>query len=326
MRFAVDVMGGDYGPEPLASAAVKFAQNHPTIELLVVGDAEKLTFQTREAIEQCSSISLLSHKCFVSQELSATSLVRRKQQTSLQIALDQLQINACDVLVTPANTGAIVVCSKKSLGFFHQLKRPALIGQIPHVNPALPCFMLDCGASLASDIKRLKELYWLGIAFYQAYTGQDPQVGLLNVGEEITKGDRQARSFTMWQEKVNDLYFNGNVEGKTLFTGDNQLIVTNGFAGNLVLKSLEGLGALFFEMIQSCHADGKDALLKEMSRKLDKDQYNGALLAGVNGLVVKSHGGASERAFYSSLCRAKAFCEKNVLKQLSDNWLQMVKG
>lgn len=298
-RIGIDLMGSDNAPASLLKTAGSLLPLLPSnVELLAIGapdyaDGSPLPFHpAKEAIGM---------------EESPLLALRRKKEASLCVGLRLLKEGSIDAFVSAGNTGALISASKMILGTFPGLLRPALLALMP--TKKRPVAVLDVGANLQAKAAHLVQFASLGVAYQRARGIENPKLGILNIGSEAVKGTSDIR---IAYRKLQTLEsFAGNIEGKSVFDGDVDVLITDGFTGNVFLKTAEGIASLILDRIQS--RIPQNALkeirphLDDLQRHLHYAEHPGALLCGVKGTVVKCHGYSTPEAFANGIRGAIEF-------------------
>ena len=310
ITLAVDCMGGDHGPRVTLAACRRFLVQHPQARLLLVGQPEALTgwTDTRGQIVAASEVVGMDDPIEVA--------LRRKKDSSMRIAIEQVKLGAAQAAVSAGNTGALMAISRYVLKTMDGIDRPAIAGQMPNFKGG-GTTMLDLGANVDCSPEHLLQFAVMGSALVSVLQGnENPSVGLLNVGEEVIKGNeviKKAGELLRSASQAGDLNFYGNVEGNDIFKGTVDIVICDGFVGNVALKASEGLatmisGFLTAEFTRSISTKLLAFLaypvLSAFKSRVDHRRYNGAALLGLRGLVFKSHGSADELAFETALNRA----------------------
>ncbi len=306
-------MGADTAPSEIALAAENFLSSHPDpqLSLCLLAPAsvlEKIADQPRLEKRVCMSA--------ISSAEPPTVAVRRKPDSSLVLGVEALKEGHLDALVTAGSTGALLVASRLKLLPLRGVSRPALIALLP--SKQAPIAVLDVGANLKSSDRFLVECAAMGIAYQRCRGIENPTLALLNIGQEATKGTELHRKAHTALHKLAPGSFVGNIEARDLFEGKVDLVVTDGFTGNVFLKTAEGIAAFLLETLD--HPDyraGSDRL-EVMRKKLCYRGYPGALLCGVSGIVLKCHGNAGQESVASSLTLATQLVRGRFLERLQE--------
>lgn len=316
MRIAVDAMGGDLGPGVVVQGALQaLAALGPAAELFLVGDRA----QIETTLGSATRVTVVHAGEVITMEESPASAVRRKPDSSIGVATRMLASGEVDAVVSPGNTGAVVSSALLGLGRLSQVQRPAIATLFPTEGP--DCVLLDVGATAECKPLHLLQFAAMGAVFARIRLDRArPRVGLLNIGEEASKGnDLTAAAHALLRDSPLD--FVGNVEGRDLLHGKAEVVVCDGFTGNVVLKFAESIlgftrGLLRNEIATSARLRLGGWLIRPafaaMRRRLDYQEFGGAPLLGVDGIVVIAHGKSSARAIESAV-RATAGLVENRL-------------
>ena len=323
--MAVDCMGGDHGPSVTLPACQAFLQSHPEAELLLVGQPAALASAAGWA--RCQIVAAAD---VVAMDDTVETALRRKRDSSMRVAASLLRDNEAgparaDVAVSAGNTGALMAVSRYVLKTLEGIDRPAIATVMPNAKGRYTT-VLDLGANVDCTAEHLLQFALMGSALVAAVDGVDnPSVGLLNIGEESIKGGdtiRQAGDLLREAAAAGRLNFHGNVEGNDIFHGTTDIVVCDGFVGNVALKTSEGLASMLSAFIREEFTRGAYSrlaalvalpVLKRLKHRVDHRRYNGAALLGLRGLVFKSHGGADAFAFEQALARAHDAAARRLL-------------
>ncbi len=311
ITVAVDCMGGDHGPRITLPACRRFLQSHPDAQLLLVGRPEVLqawSAEPRVRVVEASEV--------VEMDDPVELALRKKKDSSMRIAIEQVKSGAAQAVVSAGNTGALMAVARYLLKTLDGIDRPAIAAQMPNALGG-GTTVLDLGANVDCTPEHLLQFAVMGSALVSALQNKEqPSVGLLNIGEEIIKGGESIKKTgELLRSAANsgDLNFFGNVEGNDIFKGTTDIVVCDGFVGNVALKASEGLATMVGAFLKDAFSRNiftKIAaivalpVLSSFKNKVDHRRYNGAALLGLRGLVFKSHGAADEVAFEQALIRA----------------------
>ncbi len=318
MRIAVDAMGGDLGPGVVVQGAVQaLAALGASAELFLVGDRA----QIEPTLGAATTVQVVHAGEVITMEESPAAAVRRKPDSSIGVAIRMLKSGEVDAVVSPGNTGAVVSSALLGLGRLSQVQRPAIATLFPTEGP--DCILLDVGATAECKPAHLLQFAAMGAVFARIRLGRErPRVGLLNIGEEPSKGNELAAAAHALL-RASPLDFVGNVEGRDLLQGKAEVVVCDGFTGNVVLKFAESIlgftrGLLRNEIATSTRLRLGGWLMRPafaaMRQRLDYQEFGGAPLLGVDGIVVIAHGKSSARAIESAI-RATALLVENRLTE-----------
>lgn len=318
IRIAIDCMGGDTGIPVTVPAAFDFAQRFPDTTLLLVGLPDALAAAVASASKKFPGlapgrISIVPATEVVLMDDSVEVALRRKKDSSMRLAAQSVKDGEADACVSAGNTGAWMAISRYVLKTLDGIDRPAIASILPN-QTGKSTTVLDLGANVDCTAEHLLQFAIMGVALAQVgQADQNPSVGLLNIGEEVIKGNEVVKQ-TAELLRASSLNFYGNVEGDDLFKGTVDVVVCDGFVGNVALKTAEGLSRMLATSIREefnrnifTRLMGVCAMpvLNRFRQRLDNRRYNGAALLGLRGVVIKSHGSADAYAFGFALERAR---------------------
>jgi fatty acid/phospholipid synthesis protein PlsX len=319
-------MSGDLGPRVVIAAAIHFVATFPEVELLLVGDQDQIqALLSSNAIPAHPAIRVLHAPDVVAMHEDPLSALRHKKNSSMWQALLLVQNGAADACVSAGNTGALMAISKYLLKTFPGIDRPAICKSLPVEQSS--SYMLDLGANLTCTAEQLHQFALMGSVLAASSGISEPTVALLNVGVEETKGTEVIRRCHELLSTDKQLNYVGFMESDAIFFGRANVIVCDGFAGNVALKSSEGVARLIAQKIQKSFARRwylgllaifMRPLLQEWRRDLNPGAYNGASFLGLQKPVVKSHGSADEHAFYQALSVAMEQVVQKVPARIQD--------
>ena len=329
--IAVDAMGGDFGPAVTVSASLAFLDSHADASLTLVGQIEVLQkhpqFAQLQANARCKVIAVTE---VVSMDDSIEIALRRKKNSSMRVAINQVKNGTAQAAVSAGNTGALMAIARYVLKTMDGIDRPAIATQLPNAKGGATT-VLDLGANVDCTEEHLLQFAVMGSALVTAVSNNlSPSVGLLNIGEEAIKGSeviKKAGDLLRSAANSGDLNFYGNVEGNDIFKGTTDIVVCDGFVGNVALKTSEGLASMigtFMKVEFSRNIFTKFAaivaypVLTAFKKRMDHRRYNGAALLGLQGLVFKSHGSADAFAFERALNRAYDATRNNLLERVRE--------
>jgi glycerol-3-phosphate acyltransferase PlsX len=315
-------MGGDHGPSVTIPAAISFLKQEPDAELILVGleDALRAELKKHRAGTH-SRITVKPASELVAMDDPIEVALRRKKDSSMRVAIELVKDGKADACVSAGNTGALMAVSRYVLKTMADVDRPAICSIMPN-EKGRPTYMLDLGANVDCEPHHLHQFAIMGSVMFSAVEGvKRPTIGLLNVGTEEIKGNEVVKATAALLRADHErgaLNFYGNVEGSDIFKGTTDVVVCDGFVGNVTLKAVEGLAHFFKSAFRENILSMLGGLLAYRSlKKLNPRSYNGASLLGLKGLVFKSHGGADAYAFEWAIRRAFDAAKYNVQEQLS---------
>jgi phosphate acyltransferase len=323
--IALDAMGGDHGAEVVVSAACAFLARAPSVDLVLVGQHDVLEplLAAQSRPEQRERIRIHHASQTVGMDELPSRALRGKKDSSMRVAIDLVKQGVADACVSAGNTGALMATARFVLKMLPDVDRPAIISAMPSRRGRT--HMLDLGANVDCTAEHLFQFAVMGSELVKAVEGvARPRVGLLNIGQEEIKGNDQVRRA---HELIgaSNLNYAGYVEGDDIFMGDVDLVVADGFVGNVALKSSEGVAKLVAHMLgQHFRRNLWSRLaallalptLRAFKRQADPRRYNGASLLGLRGIVVKSHGGADAMAFENAIHIALHEIKANVIARI----------
>lgn len=322
IKISIDCMGGDHGPSVTIPAAISFLKQAPEAELILVGleDAVRAELKKHHA-DRHPRISVVNATEVVTMDDPLEVALRRKKDSSMRVAITLVKDGKADACVSAGNTGALMAVSRYVLKTMAEVDRPAICSIMPN-ELGKPTYMLDLGANVDCEPHHLHQFAIMGSVLFSAMEGvKKPTIGLLNVGTEDIKGNEVVKATAALLRADHErgaLNFHGNVEGNDIFKGTTDVVVCDGFVGNVTLKAIEGLAHFVKSVFKESVVSMLGALIARKSlKKLNPARYNGAGLLGLKGLVFKSHGGADSYAFEWAIRRAYDAAKYNVQEQLS---------
>lgn len=331
IKIAIDAMGGDFAPKEIVIGAMEGAKEFGC-EIFLVGDEARI----REELNHCPGWDQLSvHIVHASETIemddSPGTAVRRKKDASVVVATRLVKEKKCDIVVAAGNTGAASAAALFGLGRISGIERPAIATVIPNLTGAT--VLLDAGANVDSKPKHLVQAAIMGSIYAAAVLNiANPRVGLLNVGEEESKGNEQALTTFPLLTALKTIRFIGNVEGRDITAGTVDVVVCDGFVGNIVLKTAEGLAKTLMQFVKDAIRNGGVLAniggllimpaMRKLKMKLDYAEYGGAPLLGIDGGFMICHGSSKARAIRSAVGAAKGFCEQRVVEHIRENLIQ----
>ena len=330
-------MGGDHGPSVTLPACRSFLDSHPQADLLLVGTAQALL--VAQGWPRCTLVTATE---VVAMHDPVEVALRRKRDSSMRVAIAQLKANparagaphlpaaAADVCISAGNTGALMAVARYVLKTFEGIDRPAIAALLPNMRGGFTK-VLDLGANVDCSAEHLLQFAVMGSALVSALDGNEqPSVGLLNIGEEAIKGSeiiKRAAELLRAADAAGQINFHGNVEGNDIFKGTTDLVVCDGFVGNVLLKTSEGLAGMMSQFIKQEFSRSPLAklaalvampVLNRFKARVDHRRYSGGALLGLRGLVFKAHGSSDAFAFERALARAYDAARNRLLDRVHD--------
>lgn len=325
LTVSVDAMGGDAGPSVVVTAIGRAVVRHPNVKFLLHGDEAELKplFAKREKLLDKVEIRHAPER--VKMEDKPSQIMRRGRNTSMWRAIESVDKKEADVIVSAGNTGALMAMSMLQLRVIENIERPAIAALWPTKRGQ--SVVLDVGANVGTDVDQLVDFAVMGEAFARAVLGLDrPTVGILNVGTEDLKGNDAVKgAAAILREATLPMEFRGFVEGDDIAEGTVDVIVTDGFTGNVALKTAEGTAKLVTHFLRSALTRSvfgrlgavlASGALNTLRRRLDPRALNGGIFLGLNGVVVKSHGGTDALGFASALDMAIDMAKADVISKI----------
>jgi glycerol-3-phosphate acyltransferase PlsX len=327
-------MGGDHGPQVVIPAAISALKAHPNVSLILVGDETVI----KAALENHGAITderfLIQHASQqVEMDESPALALRGKKDSSMRVAINLVKEGKASACVSAGNTGALMATARFVLKTLPGIERPAIVSALPTMKGH--SYVLDLGANVDSSAEHLVQFAVMGSVLAESVDGKEnPTVGLLNIGSEEIKGNERVKEAARLLSET-DLNYYGFVEGDDLYEGVVDVVVCDGFVGNVALKASEGVIHMIRHFLRQSFGRNiftkfagliASPVLKHFSRELDPRAYNGANFIGLQGIVIKSHGGADEFAFSNAINIAIVEAEKDVPKNISKHLEVLLEG
>ncbi|WOT06566.1 phosphate acyltransferase PlsX [Shewanella youngdeokensis] len=328
LTLALDAMGGDFGPRITVPATLQALRLNPLLKIVLVGDKpqidEYLTcaepqIRNRIEIEHTTEIVTMSDR--------PVHALRNRKQSSMRLAIDMVQDGKAQACLSAGNTGALMAMSKVILKTLPGIDRPALVSCLPAVNNT-PVYLLDLGANVSCDSETLFQFAVMGSVLSETVDKTEaPKVALLNVGSEEIKGNDQVQQAGRLLQQVPQINYTGFIEGDEIYSGNVDVIVCDGFVGNITLKASEGIARLLVHQLKKSLSKGFFVQLlakliaprvHSLLNQMNPDHYNGASLIGLRGIVVKSHGSADETAFLQAINLAVTEAQRRLPQMIED--------
>ena len=327
MKIIVDAMGGDNAPQEVVRGAVR-ARRELGVEIELVGRREEV--EACLAAEGCTDIPVVDAREVITMEDDPSTATRRKKDSSMTVALNRLRDGEGDAVVSAGSTGALLTGATLIVKRIRGIRRAAMAPVLPAGEHGV--MLIDCGANVECTSEYLLQFAFMGSFYARKLMGcANPRVGLLNVGTEDTKGgELQHQTFALLRQAHEEgrLNFVGNVEGTGVFAGDVDVVVCDGFTGNVLLKGTEGVIKYMMKALKGVfYANAKNklgaALLKKdlnaMRKSLDVNEVGGTALVGISKPVIKAHGSSNAASLFAAIRQARAFAESGIIEDINTN-------
>lgn len=327
MKIIVDAMGGDNAPEAIVKGAV-YARDRLGVEICLVGRTEDIE-RCLDGVDR-SGISIVDAPEIITMEDDPSTAVRRKKNSSMAIALNLLKNGEGDAMVSAGSTGALLTGATLIVKRVHGVRRAAMAPVFPSRENGL--MLIDCGANAECTPEYLLQFGYMGSFYAKRIMYIDnPRVGLLNIGVEETKGgELQHETYKLLRQakEAGRINFVGNVEASTMLMGGVDVVVADGFSGNIALKTAEGVAKwLFTELKDVFKMSTKNMLaaavvkkdVKGLAKKIDPNEVGGTALLGISKPVIKAHGSSGDEAFFAAIRQAKSFAESGLINDIAEN-------
>jgi len=327
ITIAIDAMGGDHGLKVLMPACVRAVKQNPNLSLLLVGDKIQISaYLKKQGLMGNRQLSIVHASEVVDMDELPSHALRNKKDSSMRVAINQVKDGHAQACVSAGNTGALMATARFVLKTLPGIDRPAIIAELPTRTGRTR--VIDLGANVDSCAEHLFQFAVMGSALIQAVDKKpNPSIALLNIGVEEIKGNDQVKRTAHMLAECSLMNYVGYVEGDHFYSGDVDLVVCDGFVGNVALKASEGLAKLMLNTLKESFTStwsGKligliaTPALRQLKKRMDPAAYNGASMLGLNGVVIKSHGGASDIAFQHAIDQAVLHVKNNVVDLVRD--------
>lgn len=327
MRIILDGMGGDNAPGEIVKGAVE-ASKLIEDEIVVVGDGDKIEFQLKKYKYSDEKISVKHASEVIENDDAPVRAVRRKKDSSMVVGLNMVKSGEGDLFISAGNTGALMAGALFNLGRIQGIDRPAIASIYPILGTKKPSLLVDAGANSECKPSNLLEFAMMGSIYMEKVLGREnPKIGLVNLGVEETKGSTLTKAAFGLLEKSH-LNFSGNIEAREVPLGGADVVVCDGFVGNVILKLTEGLAINIVNLLKKKFTENARAKmgavllskkLRNLKEEFDYTEYGGAPILGVKGPVVKMHGSSNANAVKNSILKAIPFAEENVVGIISES-------
>lgn len=326
VTIAIDAMGGDFGPPITVPAAVVALNRHPHLHLILTGDQASLEAALRRETYDQSRLTIQHTTEVVAMDESPALALRSKKDSSMRVAINLIKEEKAHACVSAGNTGALMATARFVLKTLPGIDRPAIISGFPTIYPDKLVRILDLGANVDCTPQHLVQFAVMGSVLTETVGDiKNPRVCLLNIGEEDIKGNdlvKQAAQLLSTNKSIN---YTGYIEGDRMFRGDADVVVCDGFIGNVTLKTTEGVARLIKQTIKEAFMKNfltkilgimVKPIMNSFAKRLDPSHYNGAVLLGLQGNVIKSHGSARVAAFATAIEAAMKSAEMNIPERI----------
>ena len=327
MKIIVDAMGGDNAPEAIVKGALS-ARDELGVELILVGKKEEIETCMGEAAHD--GIEIVDAREVVTMEDDPSTACRRKKDSSMTVALKMLHEGMGDAVVSAGSTGALLTGATLLVKRIKGIRRAAMAPVLPSMENGI--MLIDCGANAECTPEYLLQFAYMGSFYAKRIMGiENPRVGLLNIGtEECKGGELQHGTYKLLTEakEAGRINFVGNIEASTMFFGGADVVVADGFSGNIALKTTEGVAKFLFKEIKGVMTKSlKNKLaaavikddIKELAKKIDPNEVGGTALMGISAPVIKAHGSSNDKAFFAAIRQAKIFAESGMINDIAEN-------
>lgn len=335
-RIAVDAMGGDFAPEEIVAGAIT-ASAQLDLDVLLVGDKEQIDpLVEKYNSKGTAQVKVVHAEDVITMKEEPLTGIRRKPKASINVAMKLVKQNEADAVVSAGHSGAAMASALLRLGRLKGIERPAIGAVLPTIIPGKSVIVLDVGANVDSKAKYLEQFALMGTIYSKFVLGKvEPKVGLLNIGEESSKGNELALKTHSLLTDNPEIPFIGNAEGRDVLSGEFDIIVCDGFVGNIVLKFAEAIGEVMLQIMKEELPQGVrgkigTALLKpnlkNIKRRIDRAEHGGALLFGVAGICIISHGSSRRGSMFNAIRSAKEAIDNDVLEKIKTYNNKMIKS
>lgn len=327
MRIIIDAMGGDKAPEEIVKGAV-MARRQLGVDVTLVGRREDVEACLKK--EGCNDIDVADAREVITMEDEPSTATRRKKDSSMAVALNLLRDGAGDAVVSAGSTGALLTGATLTVKRIRGIRRAALAPVLPAGEHGV--MLIDCGANVECTAEYLLQFAFMGSFYARKLMGcEKPRVGLLNVGTEDTKGGQlQHQTFALLKKAHEEgrIQFIGNVEGTGVFSGDVEVVVSDGFTGNVLLKTTEGVIKYMMTQLKGVfYKNGRNKLaaavlkkdLAAMKKSMDVNEVGGTALVGISKPVIKAHGSSNAASIFAAVRQAVAFVQSGLIEDITEN-------
>lgn len=324
--IAVDAMGGDNAPDAIVEGAVQAVREYKDIKVLLAGPEARIKALIAEAQDVADRIEILPADEVITMEEAPMLAVRKKVNSSMVQAMLAVREKRAGAVVSAGSTGAVLACGMLRIGRIRGIERPALAPVIPGAKK--PFLLIDSGANVDCQPKYLNQFGLMGSVYMRSVMGiEDPAVGLVNIGAEEEKGNKLTKETYQLMKAQKSYRFVGNAEARDIPGGDFDVVVADGFDGNIILKYTEGIVKALLSMLKEglmsstvtkIGAALSKPAFRDLKRKLDYNAYGGAPMLGVEGAVVKAHGSSGDEAIKNAIRQAREMLAGNVVEKIRE--------
>ena len=331
MKVILDGMGGDHAPREIVKGAIQAIELIDD-EIIIVGQEDAINKELKKGKYKGDRITVVHAPEEITMHDTPVKAIREKKNSSLVVGLNMLKDGTGDLFVSAGNTGALIVGARLILGRIRGIDRPALASIYPDMETMQPCLLVDAGASAESKAQNLLEYGLMGSIFIEkVWNSENPRVGLVNLGAEESKGTSVTKD-AYQRLSMSQLNFIGNVEARDVPKGVCDVIVCDGFVGNVILKLTEGVSLTIFKLVKNAITENlkskigalfiKSQLMK-LKNEFDYEEYGGAPVLGVNGPVMKMHGSSTATAVKNAIIRGIPYAKENVVDIIREEMLDL---
>lgn len=330
MKIAIDAMGGDYAPSEIIKGAIKFIGENKSAKLFIIGKENIINKHISETIKNQNNIEIINAEEVIEFDEAPALAIRRKKKSSIVIGMKMLKNKEIDAFVSAGSTGALLAGGLFIVGRIKGIKRPALSVFLP--SPKKNSMLLDIGANSDVKPKNLQEFAIMGSLYTKKIMGiNNPTVALLNNGTEEGKGSELTKEAYKLLMNTQNINFIGNIEAREVSNGDIDVIVTDGFTGNIYIKTAEGIAKIIMSSLkESIMSSLKSKIaglflksnFKKIKQQFNSEEIGGAPFLGIDGIIIKAHGNSKEYAFFNAINQAKRAIQSNYVEDLKKELIE----
>lgn len=328
-------MGGDFGPSVAVPAALRSLALHPDLELVLVGVKSEIEQRLGNVTQsQRDRMEIIHTDVFVDDDVKPESVLRKFKDSSMYLSVEMVKDKNVHACVSAGNTGALLLTGRHLLKTIPEIEKPAIIASIPLPMSKQRCYILDVGANVSSSAEQLVEFAVMGSVLASAIDKiHRPRIGLLNMGQEEHKGTEQIRQAALQLQQISTLNYVGFIEGNEVYSDKVDVLVCEGFAGNVTIKTSAGVVATLRSLLKQRIAQnwytrliGRLArpFLASIAAQVNPARFNGASVVGLQGIIVKSHGNASSEGFFYAIEQAYKEIQDNVPELIGNQMLKLL--